>query len=219
MWDKIRPYVRSVFAIVVAVTVGVAGGSFLPPNRADISAAYREGYSDAKTAAEEVFSSQLAAEHQQADERLASALDGQEGDFSADIEEAVRSASSAAFQEGQSAGEKKVFDALQMENPYTGTIIRTVDDYNDYVSTYQKESAAEQEDDRPAEETPVPTPAPTETPVQVYQPIETEYMVWIPNSGSKYHSNPNCSGMKNPQKVSQAQAEAMGYEPCKKCYG
>lgn len=43
-------------------------------------------------------------------------------------------------------------------------------------------------------------------------------LVWIPNSGSKYHSNSGCSGMKNPHQVSRSQAEARGYEPCKKCY-
>lgn len=43
-------------------------------------------------------------------------------------------------------------------------------------------------------------------------------MVWIPRTGSKYHSNPNCSNMKNPSQVSKDQAVSMGYEPCKKCY-
>ncbi|MGN0447500.1 MAG: hypothetical protein ACI4GC_03020 [Acutalibacteraceae bacterium] len=43
--------------------------------------------------------------------------------------------------------------------------------------------------------------------------------VWIPQSGSKYHSSSSCSGMKNPSKVSKSQAISWGYEPCKKCYG
>lgn len=42
-------------------------------------------------------------------------------------------------------------------------------------------------------------------------------MVWIPQSGSKYHSRSGCSNMKNPSKVTQSEAESMGYEPCKKC--
>jgi len=42
--------------------------------------------------------------------------------------------------------------------------------------------------------------------------------VWIPSSGQCYHSNPNCSGMKNPRQVSQSEAENWGYRPCKKCY-
>lgn len=42
--------------------------------------------------------------------------------------------------------------------------------------------------------------------------------VWIPRTGSKYHSNSSCSGMKNPTQVSKSKAESLGYEPCKKCY-
>ncbi|MDL2219286.1 hypothetical protein LJC04_02960 [Ruminococcaceae bacterium OttesenSCG-928-O06] len=42
--------------------------------------------------------------------------------------------------------------------------------------------------------------------------------VWIPQSGKKYHSNANCSGMNNPTQVTVEQAVAAGYEPCKRCY-
>lgn len=45
-------------------------------------------------------------------------------------------------------------------------------------------------------------------------------MVWIPATGEKYHSIPNCGRM-NPdtaRQVSQSEAEAMGYGPCSKCY-
>ena len=45
-----------------------------------------------------------------------------------------------------------------------------------------------------------------------------EDLVWISGNGSKYHSNPNCSGMKNPTQVSKSQAEANGRGPCSKCY-
>ena len=45
-----------------------------------------------------------------------------------------------------------------------------------------------------------------------------ETMVWIPQSGSKYHSNPSCSGMNNPTQVTKSDAESRGYTPCKKCY-
>lgn len=47
---------------------------------------------------------------------------------------------------------------------------------------------------------------------------ETGDMVWIPQSGKKYHSYSGCSGMKNPSKVSRSDAEDMGYTPCKKCW-
>lgn len=42
--------------------------------------------------------------------------------------------------------------------------------------------------------------------------------VWISKSGSKYHSDPSCSGMKNPSQLSRSQAESKGYTPCKRCY-
>lgn len=45
-----------------------------------------------------------------------------------------------------------------------------------------------------------------------------EEMVWIPSSGSKYHSNSSCSGMTNPRQVTLSDAESMGYTPCKKCH-
>ena len=47
---------------------------------------------------------------------------------------------------------------------------------------------------------------------------EVEQMVWIPQSGKKYHSHSSCSNMKNPSHVSLSKAESMGYTPCKKCY-
>lgn len=61
-------------------------------------------------------------------------------------------------------------------------------------------------------EMPEPEPEPTPTPSQ------SETMVWIPKSGSKYHSHAGCSNMKNPSQVTQSEAEARGYTPCKKCW-
>ena len=43
-------------------------------------------------------------------------------------------------------------------------------------------------------------------------------MVWIPQTGSKYHSSQFCSGMENPSQVTQEQAEKLGYTACKKCH-
>lgn len=42
--------------------------------------------------------------------------------------------------------------------------------------------------------------------------------VYIPKTGKKYHSNPNCSNMKNPTKTSLSDAKSRGYTACKKCY-
>lgn len=45
--------------------------------------------------------------------------------------------------------------------------------------------------------------------------------VYIAGSGKgkKYHSDPNCSNMNDPVPLTQAEAEARNYTPCKKCYG
>ncbi len=77
-----------------------------------------------------------------------------------------------------------------------------------------------------AEETEQPTEAAQETSQETRAPAtdeiidlpETEDMVWIPQSGSKYHSTSSCSNMKNPSQVSKSEAIDMGYEPCKRCH-
>ena len=45
-----------------------------------------------------------------------------------------------------------------------------------------------------------------------------EHMVWIPQSGKKYHLSSKCSGMKNPSRVTISTARRNGYGPCSKCY-
>lgn len=45
----------------------------------------------------------------------------------------------------------------------------------------------------------------------------TDSLVWIPNSGSKYHSTGACSNMKNPKQVTLSEAKRLGYTPCSKC--
>ncbi len=47
---------------------------------------------------------------------------------------------------------------------------------------------------------------------------EKEQMVWIPRTGSCYHSNEYCSNMKNPSQVSLSMAKRLGYRACSKCY-
>lgn len=64
-----------------------------------------------------------------------------------------------------------------------------------------------------------PQPVVQQTPI-VTQDIGQENMVWVSETGSKYHRINNCGRM-NPDKavqMSQADAEARGLEPCKKCY-
>lgn len=60
------------------------------------------------------------------------------------------------------------------------------------------------------------------------EPVETEpleealeddaLLVWIPRSGSKYHSWKGCSNMKDPSQVTEEEALSIGYERCKKCW-
>ena len=43
-------------------------------------------------------------------------------------------------------------------------------------------------------------------------------MVWIDDTGKKYHSSSSCSNMSDPYQIPRADAEAMGRGACKKCY-
>lgn len=44
-------------------------------------------------------------------------------------------------------------------------------------------------------------------------------LVWVPtNGGTKYHSHPGCSNMKDPKQVSVETAKKNGYTACKRCY-
>lgn len=46
------------------------------------------------------------------------------------------------------------------------------------------------------------------------------YMVWLSATGTKYHNKPNCGNMNpdNARQVTESDAIAQGYEPCKKCF-
>lgn len=45
-----------------------------------------------------------------------------------------------------------------------------------------------------------------------------EEYVYVTESGSRYHSDPDCSNMTSPSKISIEEAQERGYSPCKKCY-
>lgn len=76
------------------------------------------------------------------------------------------------------------------------------------------------ETSRPADTTYVaPEPSvPPEPPAHGQDAVPKGNTVWIPQSGSKYHSNPGCSNMINPTQVTESEAISMGYTPCKRCY-
>lgn len=69
----------------------------------------------------------------------------------------------------------------------------------------------------------MPADEPDAAPTQASAPTSpaersTGSAVWISQTGSKYHSDPSCSGMKSPSQISLAEAESRGYTPCKRCY-
>lgn len=72
------------------------------------------------------------------------------------------------------------------------------------------------------EPTAAPTIEPTAkpAPAPAANPDSNSVKVWIPtNGGTKYHSNPNCSKMKNPIEVTKDEAISQGFGACKRCYG
>ena len=48
--------------------------------------------------------------------------------------------------------------------------------------------------------------------------IGNNSIVWVTANGKRYHSDPSCSNMIDPEEISLSDAEDMGYTPCKKCY-
>lgn len=60
--------------------------------------------------------------------------------------------------------------------------------------------------------------APTNSDLDPYDMFADTEMVWITSKGKRYHSNPSCSNMIDPEEISLSDAEDMGYTPCQKCY-
>jgi hypothetical protein len=60
-------------------------------------------------------------------------------------------------------------------------------------------------------------PAPPASSSQA-QSEATAVMVWIPQSGSRYHRTSSCSGMNNPSQVSIDVAKQRGFTACGRCY-
>ncbi len=77
----------------------------------------------------------------------------------------------------------------------------------------QPESTNEQPSDvqEPSDTTSQPAEPSTEE-------TNTTQMVWIDDTGKKYHSKSTCSNMSDPYQIEISAAENRGYGPCKKCY-
>ena len=47
----------------------------------------------------------------------------------------------------------------------------------------------------------------------------SQTLVWIPTKGgTKYHTHSGCSNMDEPRQVTEEEAEALGFTPCKRCH-
>ncbi len=69
--------------------------------------------------------------------------------------------------------------------------------------------------------TPKPTAKPTATPNSTNTQQESSKTVYITETGEKYHSTKNCSGLSRAKKIytsTLSSAKSMGLGPCSKCY-
>ena len=66
--------------------------------------------------------------------------------------------------------------------------------------------------------TPEPTPESTPLPTEIVETEPPEQMVWISNSGSRYHRRSTCSGMEDPWQVTISEAQSMGLTACGRCW-
>ena len=62
------------------------------------------------------------------------------------------------------------------------------------------------------------TVRPTVTNGTSQQPSVGGDMVWVSKTGKRYHSNPECSGMKSPSQIPLETARQRGLTPCQNCY-
>ena len=68
--------------------------------------------------------------------------------------------------------------------------------------------------------TPTPAPTPLPTPRPTYAPkvfLRNDDVVWITDSGKRFHTTPDCSGMRSPYPVTCYAALESGRTPCRDC--
>ena len=59
--------------------------------------------------------------------------------------------------------------------------------------------------------------SPSDSLASTTHPDKKEFCVYAEIDGKKYHNDPKCSGMKNPQYMPISKAKRMGKAACKKC--
>ena len=113
-------------------------------------------------------------------------------------------------------GAESVEDSATQEN--LSQIAESLNALGYQVEVPGKDAQTSSESVTPAPQEESAVPAAQSDTVQSGSDQPQEQMVWIPESGSKYHSNSSCSGMNNPTQVTISEAKAAGYTACKKCY-
>ena len=108
-------------------------------------------------------------------------------------------------------------DTKSENNPSTETNDFITESESEAIETKSETAETESEMAEPETETPETESEAAET---ESQPKETEKakMVWVPSSGSKYHSRSTCSGMVSPRQIPLEDAIKQGYTACKKCH-
>ncbi len=118
-------------------------------------------------------------------------------------------------------------EELSAKTLFGGTLIKQywIDIKTGEISDISQESEPTEEDisgnlgsAAPEESTDTADPEPEaiqETPAPAEPAAD---MVWIDDTGKKYHSKSSCSNMSDPYQIPRADAEAMGRGACKKCY-
>ena len=210
-----KPYRYSIIAVLVSLSIGIIAGAFIPPNSNHVQLAYesglQEGIQSGKSEAQAELSSKLQEQEKNAESSLSSALASQEQVFSSRLSSATKDASSKAYDLGKEDCASSLFNMLQLENPYTGEIITTVDDWNKYVDQYNSEleeyESIDYIDDENSEN----------------EDYQDNYVIvyWTPN-GECYHSSEYCRTLSRSKTILSGtidEAINSGHgDPCNVCY-
>ncbi|MBD5542853.1 MAG: hypothetical protein HDR01_01060 [Lachnospiraceae bacterium] len=100
-------------------------------------------------------------------------------------------------------------------NKETGTIEELVDDDTEQEIEANSQPVDTNEQSSDVQETAETSSQATESSTNE---TNTAQMVWIDDTGKKYHRKSTCSNMSDPYQVEISTAEGRGYGPCKKCY-
>ena len=106
-----------------------------------------------------------------------------------------------------------ILSSVSCSNPSADTTSSSLKDLGSEEIKTSSSSEATEETTKASQTTTATEITSTET-----TSTTSEEMIWIPNSGTKYHTKATCSNMKNPSRMTLSEAKQSGYEPCSKCH-